>query len=98
MRKSEIVDKISGATGIEKVVVKNVLDIFMKVVKNSLSKGENVYLRTFGTFKLVKRAKKVGRIIKKNKPIIIPEHYIPYFKPSKEFKKMVKNVKNKQKK
>ena len=43
---------------------------------------------------LKKRARKVGRHIKKNVAIEIPEHYIPAFKPAKIFIDNVKeNVK-----
>jgi len=37
-----------------------------------------------------KRAKKIGRHIKKNEAIEIPEHYIPSFKPAKIFVEEVK--------
>ena len=43
-----------------------------------------------------KRAEKTGRDISKNTTIIIPEHYVPTFKPAKTFVEGVKNkVKNK---
>ena len=57
----------------------------METVKVSLTKEENVYLRGFGSFIVKKRAKKTARNISKNTTIIIPEHNIPAFKPSKEF-------------
>ena len=41
-------------------------------VKNSLSEGENVYLRGFGSFIVKKRAEKTGRNILKNTTIKIP--------------------------
>jgi len=49
-----------------------------------------VYVRGFGSFVIKKRAKKVGRHIKKNVAIEIPEHYIPSFKPAKAFLMQVK--------
>ena len=67
----------------------------MEEVKNSLSEGENVYLRGFGSFIVKKRAEKTGRNISKNTTIIIPEHFVPTFKPAKTF---VEGVKNKIKK
>jgi DNA-binding protein HU-beta len=42
-----------------------------------------------------KRAEKTGRNISKNTTIIIPEHFIPAFKPAKTF---MENVKSKVKK
>ena len=40
-----------------------------------------------------KRARKIGRHIKKNVAIEIPEHYIPSFKPAKIFVDHVKSGK-----
>lgn len=94
MTKAEIVAEIASKTGIEKVAVQQVVEGFMDAVKSSMIEGENVYLRGFGSFVVKKRAKKIGRNISKNTTIVIPEHYIPSFKPSKEFlNKVKKNVK-----
>ena len=41
-----------------------------------------------------KRAKKIGRHIKQNVAIEIPEHYIPAFKPAKIFVDQVKEKVN----
>jgi len=49
-----------------------------------------VYIRGFGSFVVKKRAKKIGRHIKKNVAIEIPEHFIPSFKPAKVFVEQVK--------
>ena len=91
MTKAEIVTEISEKTGIEKTDVQNTIEAFMKSVKVSLSKGENVYLRGFGSFVVKKRAAKTGRIISKNTTIVIPEHHVPSFKPAKTFTDKVKN-------
>ena len=63
---------------------------FMDSVKSSLAKGDNVYLRGFGSFIVKKRAQKTARNISKNTTIIIPEHNIPAFKPAKTFMGEVK--------
>lgn len=67
------------------------LEMFFKEVKNTLAEGENVYIRGFGSFIIKKRARKIGRHIKKNVAIEIPEHFIPSFKPAKVFVEQVKN-------
>ncbi len=91
MTKAEIVAEIANKTGIEKVAVQAAVESFMEAVKGSLIKGENVYLRGFGSFTIKKRAKKTGRNISKNTTIIIPAHNIPAFKPAKTFVNSVKN-------
>lgn len=90
MRKADLVNAIAEKTGIAKVDVLVSLESFFKEVKGSLSEGENVYIRGFGSFVIKKRAKKIGRHIKENKSIEIPAHYIPSFKPAKIFVDEVK--------
>ena len=90
MRKADLVAAISDKTGVPKVDVLVTLEAFFKEVKNSLSEGENVYIRGFGSFIIKKRARKIGRHIKKNIAMEIPEHYIPAFKPAKIFVEQVK--------
>ncbi|MCB0579459.1 MAG: integration host factor subunit beta [Phaeodactylibacter sp.] len=90
MRKADLVAAISEKTGVPKVDVLVTLETFFKEVKGSLADGENVYIRGFGSFVIKKRAKKIGRHIKKNVAIEIPEHYIPAFKPAKVFVEQVK--------
>ena len=95
MTKADIVNEISKNTGIEKITVQKTVESFMEVVKESLTKEKNVYLRGFGSFIIKKRAQKTARNISKNTTIIIPEHFIPAFKPAKTFVSKVKNnVKN----
>jgi DNA-binding protein HU-beta len=91
MRKADLVSQISEKTGVPKVDVLVSLETFFKEVKSSLSGGENVYIRGFGSFVIKRRAKKVGRHIKKNVAIEIPEHYIPSFKAAKVFVDQVKD-------
>lgn len=90
MRKADLVATISEKTGIAKVDVLVSLETFFKEVKSTLTSGENVYIRGFGSFVVKKRAKKIGRNIKKNIAIEIPEHFIPAFKPAKIFVEEVK--------
>ncbi len=94
MTKADIINEISEKTGIEKVVVKASVEAFMNSVKDSMERGNNVYLRGFGSFVVKKRAAKTGRNISKNTAIVIPAHYTPAFKAAKPFADRVKkNVK-----
>ena len=91
MTKAEIVAEIANKTGIEKVAVQATVEAFMDSIKNSMTTGENVYLRGFGSFIIKKRAEKTGRNISKNTTLIIPAHNIPSFKPAKTFVNKVKS-------
>ena len=85
MQKIEIVDKISGKLGVGRKEALQVVECFMEVVKDSLSNGENVYLRGFGSFVVKYRAEKVARNINKNISVVVPAHDVPAFKPSRDF-------------
>jgi DNA-binding protein HU-beta len=92
MTKANIVNKISKTTGVEKSTVQKTVEAFMESIKSSLEKNENVYLRGFGSFVVKKRAQKTARDISRNTTIIIPAHFIPAFKPAKNFASQVKKA------
>ena len=91
MTKADLVSNISDQLGIDKADVQATIENFMKEIKVSLEKGENVYLRGFGSFVIKKRAEKTGRNISKNIAVNIPAQNIPSFKPAKIFMSGVKS-------
>ncbi|WP_341651912.1 HU family DNA-binding protein [Blattabacterium cuenoti] len=90
MTKADIITEIISETGSERIDTQKVIETFMEKIKQSLTSGENVYLRGFGSFIIKYRAKKLGRHISKDMSIVIPAHNIPAFKPSKSFTELVK--------
>ena len=90
MTKADIVNEIAKATGIERATVLAVVESFMGSVKASLSKGNPVYLRGFGSFIVKHRAAKTAQNITKKTTMVIPEHDIPAFKPADEFVQIVR--------
>ncbi len=91
MRKADLIKKISEKNGIPNVDVLVSLETMFKEIKHTLAEGENIYIRGFGSFIIKKRAAKIGRNIKKNVAVAIPEHFIPAFKPSREFVQEIKS-------
>lgn len=92
MKKADLINLISEQTGVPKVDVLVSVESFFTNVKQALANGENVYIRGFGSFITKKRAAKVGRNIKQNTSVFIPEHFVPAFKPAKEFTDEVKKL------
>ena len=90
MTKADLVSEIATKTGLDKTSVLIVVEAFMDTIKQSLSIKKNVYLRGFGSFILKRRAQKTARNISRNTTIVIPEHDIPAFKPSKIFMQLIK--------
>lgn len=91
MTKAELVSKISEQTGVKGITVQAVVESCMEEVKEALIMGEPVYLRGFGSFIIKERKAKTARNIKEQTTMVIPEHKIPAFKPSKSFVNKVKN-------
>jgi len=94
MTKADIVNSIARSTGIDRASVLATVESFMDEVMESMNQGENVYLRGFGSFVVKKRAAKAARHIKNETTILIPERYVPTFKPSQYFtENLRKNLK-----
>jgi DNA-binding protein HU-beta len=79
-----------AANGIEKEQISAVVEAFFEVVKTSMEKGENIYMRGFGSFVNKKRARKIARNITAKKSMVVEAHFIPSFKPAKVFMEKIK--------
>ncbi|KOF04530.1 DNA-binding protein HU-beta [Roseivirga ehrenbergii] len=90
MTKADVINQIAEKTGIDRSDVTTTVETLFTVVKDSMAEGENIYVRGFGSFVNKKRAKKIARNISKNTAIVIDEHFVPSFKPSKVFVEQVK--------
>ena len=85
MTKAEIVNEVAKQTGMDKTEIQKVIESFMECIKDSLAKGNPVYLRGFGSFIIKHRAEKAARNITQKTTMTIPAHDIPAFKPAKVF-------------
>jgi DNA-binding protein HU-beta len=85
MTKAELISSIAMTTGYDKTTVGVIVESFMENVKNNVCKGENVYLRGFGSFVAKTRKAKIARNISTNSSIAVPEHKIAAFRPAAEF-------------
>ena len=95
MIKSEIIAEIAKKTGISRSDVQLTVETFFQTIKDATAKGEEIHFRGFGSFLNKKRARKIARNISQNTALIVEEHYVPSFKPSKDFLKKIKeNVKD----
>lgn len=91
MTKADVITQIAEKTGVDKADVTASVEAFFSVIKNSMSEGQNIYIRGFGSFINKKRKKKIARNISRNTALVIDEHYVPSFKPAKVFIGRIKN-------
>ena len=88
--KKELVSELSDATGAKNADMLVFVETFMELVSKHLADGDEITLRTFGTFDLRVARGKVGRNPKQqNSEVMIPERCVVRFKPSKELKSHV---------
>lgn len=91
MTKADLVEQVAEAIGpgITKKDCALVVDGFLNAVKHALSKGENIEIRGFGTFKVRKRKTRMARNPRTGDPVEVPSRAVPVFKPSKHLRSRV---------
>lgn len=90
MLKAEFIDKVQKILpGASKKDINTLLDAIIETIGAALSRGEEVKIVNFGTFKMRKIAAHDGVDPIAKKKIHIPETSVPYFKVSKKFKESV---------
>ena len=90
MTKQELVNRVAEGALVSPEVTEKVINQTMEEIKVSLAIGKSIYLRGFGTWMPKKRKAKTARNIARGTQILVPAHKVPFFKPSKEFKELVK--------
>ena len=65
--------------------VEKILEIVLFEIREALCRGENVEIRGFGTYKIVKRKARIGRNPKNSESVQIPEKNAVKWKMSKTF-------------
>ncbi|HCB63275.1 MAG: DNA-binding protein [Bacteroidetes bacterium GWF2_43_63] len=90
MNKAELVDAIAAEAKLTKVDSKKAIEAFLKVVKGSLKKKNNVVLVGFGTFKVKKMAARNGKNPRTGKTIKIAAKNVVRFKAGTDLAKKVK--------
>jgi DNA-binding protein HU-beta len=90
MNKNGLVAEIAKRTGSSKAEIGRTIDAAIRVIRESVSKGERVSLVGFGTFERKRRNRRIARNPRKpSTPIVVPARDLPWFIPGKEFKDMI---------
>jgi nucleoid DNA-binding protein len=92
MTKADLVDRVTAATGLTKRDVAVVVDRFIDAVGNALAAGNHIEIRGFGSFKVKSRRSRIARNPRTGTTVEVPEKVVPYFKVSKEFKKVIEDA------
>jgi len=89
MNKAEIIEKIASQADMTKASAERVLNSSIEQIIKSVTKGEDVQLIGFGTFKSGKRAARIGRNPQTGAELKIPAAKTVKFSAGKAFKDAV---------
>jgi integration host factor beta subunit len=92
MTKADLVDRVTAATGLTKRDVAVVVDRFIEAVGSALASGLHIEIRGFGSFKVKSRRARIARNPRTGATVHVPEKVVPYFKVSKELKKVIEDA------
>ena len=89
MTKADLVEKVASKINLNKKETDNIVGIIFQSITNSLSEGDKVELRGFGSFRIRERNARMGRNPKSGEKVEVPAKKIPFFKAGKELREMV---------
>ena len=92
MTKSELIEILSRRQGHLKADdVDMAVKTLLEMMSNSLTEGDRIEIRGFGSFSLHFRPPRLGRNPKTGDSVALPGKYGPHFKPGKELRDRVNN-------
>ena len=89
MTKTSLIAQLANQLNVSKNMAKQMVDSFLELVTNSLSKGKEVRIQGFGTFKVSHRAARNGVNPRTGEAIKIKAMKVASFKAGKELKTKV---------
>lgn len=90
MTKSELIEAITRRQShLNAKDVELAVKYLIEVMSNSLSSGERIEIRGFGSFSLHFRPPRIGRNPKTGEAVALSGKYVPHFKPGKDLRERV---------
>jgi integration host factor subunit beta len=94
MTKSELIASLAGKLPqLQPRDVELAVKELLEQMSGSLSSGDRIEVRGFGSFSLHYRPPRVGRNPKTGEAVHVPDKFVPHFKPGKELRERVNNGK-----
>lgn len=87
--KKDLVNRISDQTGTTKVVVKDILQLFLDEIIRELAKGHRLEFREFGVFEVRERAARRAQNPRTLEKVAVPAKRVVKFKVGREMRAKV---------
>lgn len=89
MTKAELVERVANKINLTKKDTESVVGIIFQSITDSLSSGEKVELRGFGSFRVRERNARTGRNPRTGETVDVPSKKVPFFKAGKDLRLLV---------
>lgn len=91
MRKNELTQELAVSEKLHLSTAVKAVDGVIRIIKETLAKGEEITLRGFGTLSVVQREERNAVHFKTKEPIVVPAHRTVRIRISKELKEQLNN-------
>lgn len=95
MNKGELIESIAKSCDLPKVKAENVVNSVVDTISTTLTKGGEVAIIGFGTFKVAKRAARMAKNPQTGAPVKVAARKVPKFTPGKGLKDSVNGSRKK---
>lgn len=82
MTKQELATRLAETANLQKSEALRAVEGMIEVMSEAFAHKDSIFLRGFGTYKIVTRKEKKARDIGRAKEVMIPEHLTVKFSPS----------------
>ena len=89
MTKAKLVEKVARTIKLSQKETEVIVGIILQSITESLSAGDKVELRGFGSFRICERKSRIGRNPKSGELVEVPAKKVPFFKAGKELRERV---------
>ncbi len=89
MTKADLVEKVARTIKLTKKETEVIVGIIFQSITDSLSEGDKVAIKGFGSFCVRERNAKIGRNPKSGERVEVPSKKVPFFKAGKDLRAMV---------
>lgn len=91
MTKNDLAREVAVSEKLHLSTSVKAVDGILRLIKETLAKGEDVTLRGFGTLSVVQREERNAVHFKTKEPIVVPAHRTVKLRISKELKEQLNN-------
>jgi len=91
--KLDLIEEVSGVVDVPPKEAAIIVEVIFDKMVRALRSGDKVELRGFGSFHTRERRARKGRNPKTGAAVNVPAKKIAFFRPSRELKELVQNLK-----